>query len=423
MPDTTRLTRLVIAFLIVWTLSTIAMALYLEGKSLLDLMYAGLQLFVVSLQTPKVDGVEVAKDLPILLHFMRFIAPAFAVAALVMGIAGAAWDYLAAVKARLLGRANIVIIGYGEAGRALVESLRDRDPDARIVCLDRKVTQADQNLIRKFGGRLFEADAFDRKARASFLVGMDRKDSPAHEVYVACGSDEQTLSVVSDIDEARAEARAANPKHPINPTFFHLGSARFAEKLRNTPGLRSEPFELGRYSIEDVIDRFCLPMLARASFQSRVHVVIHGCEENAIMALEEALLTGIMPAPTYLPPRVTLVCAEADKAQERWEARHFGAAVQFDVHFKELPADGMPGPCADEAPYAGIEEEFPVTLHLVAFEDDRVALAYSLSLREMMRREHRQSAAIASLSGAATSHITGLAEVSNITQLSFEVCG
>ena len=434
MSDAKRLVGLVIAFLIVWTLNTLAMAFYLEGQSLLDLMYAGLQLFVVSLPTAKVpDGAD-PKDLPFLLHLMRFIAPLFAVTALIMGLAGAAWDYLAAIEARIRRRPHVVIIGYGEVGRALVESLRERDPDARIVCLDRKVSQADQNLIRKYRGRLFEVDAFDRKARTSFLVGMDRmartplfgkdrKESPAREVYVACGSDEQTLSVVSDIDEARAEALAKNPKHPINPTFFHLGSARFAEKLRNTPGLRSEPFEIARYSIEDVIDRFCLPMLARASFQSRVHVVIHGCEDNAMMALEEALLTGIMPAPTFLPPRVTLICAGAEEARQRWEARQFGAAGQFDVEFKELPPDGMPGPCADEDPYAQTESQLPVTLHLIAFEDDRIALAYSLSLREMMRREYRQSAPIAALSGAATSHITGLAEVSNVSQLRFEVCG
>ncbi|MAM37772.1 MAG: hypothetical protein CL949_04575 [Erythrobacter sp.] len=414
---------LVLAFLVVWAANTLAISQFVPQQSWADWLYGGLQLFVLSLQIPNTAPGVPAPEIPPMLGVMRFIAPAFAVTALIVGLAGAAWEYSAAFFARVFRRPSIVVIGYGHVGRALVEGLRRKYPSARIVCLDKSVTPAARNLITKFGGRLIAADALDRKARASYLVGLDRSSDPRHEVYVACGSDEQTLEVVSDIEEVRRERSANRSASRVNRTFFHLQSARLAEKMRNTPGLRSLPFELDRYAIEDMIDRFSLPVLARASFQSRVHVVIHGCGENAIMALEEVLLMGIMPAPTYLPPRVEILCPDSADAEARWLAKHHGAAKQFDVFFHEQPIDGLPTPQPDASPFAEIEAELPVTLHLVTFEDAGVALPYAISLREMMRRGHRQTAPIATLAGTATSHISGLADVSNVLQLGFEVCG
>lgn len=393
---------------------------YMPAAPWPDRLYGALQLFALDIPRHP-DGAD-AKMTP-WLSFARFLAPLFTIAALVFGFAGVVREYAAAFLARLVGRANIVVIGYGRVGRALVEALRARDPYARIVCIDREVKEADQNLIRKYGGRLYEADAFDRRARGSYLIGVDRWFDRRHKVYVACGSDEQTLAVVSDIQEARPGYTSPLLAKPENETYFHLQSARFAEKLRNVSRVTAQPFELCRSSIEDMLDRFKLPLLARGSFQSRVHVVVHGCGDDAIMAVEEILLTGIMPAPTYWPPMVSVVCAEPEGAKERWWAKHAGVGDRFDVSFHPMPADTVPGPDAAEQPFEAIEAGPPITLHLVALGDDPQALAYSLSLREMMRRGVRQSAPIAAFAGAATYSIHGLADASQIVQLGFEIGG
>lgn len=413
---------LIALFLPIWGLNTWAFSIYVPTAEFWDWAYGGLQLFVISLQKVPPDS-NAIQAIPWQLGVMRFIAPIFTVFALVYGLAGAALEYIPAIAKRLKGRRNIVIVGYGRVGRALLEALRERDPKARIVCLDREITVADKNLVGKHGGRLYQVDAFDRETRRSLLVGLNRIPDERHEIYVACGSDEETLAVVSDIEDERRSLSAPLCARPAHHIYFHLRSPQFAEKLRNTPGYRSEPFELARYSVEDILDRFALPVLARALFQARVHVVVHGYGDSAIMAMEEVLLTGQMPPPTYLRPRISVICEDHEQARARWEAKHFGAAEHFDVHFHELPVDGAPSPNAHEASYAASEADLPVTMHLVTFEDDRRALGYALSLREMMRRGLRQSAPIATLAGAATSQISGLADASEVAQLRFEVGG
>ena len=99
-----------------------------ETKSIWDLLYLDVQLFF--LQSGAVPG-----PMPVALEIARFLAFSVAAFAAIKGVALLARDRVAALRRRFL-RGHTVIVGLGEKGRLLAETLRAEGTDVVVIETD-----------------------------------------------------------------------------------------------------------------------------------------------------------------------------------------------------------------------------------------------------------------------------------------------
>jgi hypothetical protein len=398
------LAALTTTFVALWVLGTVAWRQAEPDLTWPELIYRALQMFSLNFTTP-------ANGVPPLLDVARFAQPTFTILAFAASLSAQLRLALRALFA--LRREQITILGYGVAGKAAAERFRQRCPDARIVALDRSVSEADQRAARHHGVELIECDVLDKEARKRFVIGIRR----SHEIVVACGTDQTNLSL---LDELRREL--AGLSHAVR-LWLHLGSHRLAERLRETYGtsdaaaLAVEFVEVADHAAQAVLLTHALVPEARAAGLQRVHVVIHGFDDFSWVCVEQVLLNGIFPAPTLAPPRVTVVTDAADAARAAWQARHPGLEREADVVFVDGGGRAIGWADASDALLQRIEAAEPPTLHIFAGEDSDAALIEALALRDGMRRGARTVAPIVVRSDHRRFTGSDLADTSGVLQL------
>ena len=357
---------------------------------LIDSVYFTLQLFGGGFSEfglePRVAGADKPTDAELMwLSVARF-------AALSLGIFIALLTLVAGFRARVfawgqklrLGDHDL-LIGYGLVGSGMALVLK-QSGNGRVVALTRAPSTFNQREARRQGIELYIGDAREL-ARLDDLPAARIRD--ARRIFIAAGSDTETLAIADEL--LRHHAKVANR------IWMNLDDRMLLERLRDLPNpggtraKRPQTVSMAEATAEFLVTRYRPMLTARACGQARLHAVIVGFDSSTWPMMEQLVLYGTFPPPSYARPRLTVIDADADRARSRWQARHAELARWADIDF--IAAD--PACIAwtgDDPVLQGVEDCDPPSLYV--FARQTASLPHALGLHHGMAKGERWPARI-----------------------------
>ena len=115
---------------------------------------------------------------------------------------------------------HVIIFGFDHLGMLFLDSLKDRDPKAKVLVVDREPRSANVRIARNHGAVVMAGDA--RSSRALSSIGIDR----AKAVVLMTGDDLANLEAAWRIANLR-------PDLPVTAHVSDLGLWRSMEALKN----------------------------------------------------------------------------------------------------------------------------------------------------------------------------------------------
>ncbi|GAB5456551.1 MAG: hypothetical protein Hens2KO_27800 [Henriciella sp.] len=283
---------------------------------LFDVSYRSIQLFLGNFDLPS----NITEPVPNALQIARFLAPLVTIWAIfelvggqVAGLPGAAW-------AALTGRPEIVVVGFGDVGKAVAYSLSEskvKGRKPRIFVLDRSLDNAELGYAREINveARLVDAKAIG--AWMSWVSGLSR----AQRVFVAVGDDDKTLQIVDVLISENCVS--------ANKIWAHIGGYPLLERLRDIePNANDKIKVLPRYFslYEAAVEKFLISDAPFTESQSngcdRMRFALVGIDKYSLPLVENLAIYGIYGPPDFSIPIVTIIDEEADKFKTVFEARH-----------------------------------------------------------------------------------------------------
>ena len=339
-----------------------------------------------------------------LLAVIRFVAFALGIFLALLAIVAGFRARVFAWGRRWRAREFDLVIGYGQVGRGLATALaRAQGRSGRVVAVSRAPGQFDQREARREGIELYAGDARElamtRRLPAAPLAA-------ARRIFVAAGSDTETLAVAREL--------AATLPTRADRIWMNFSDPMLLERLRDLPNPSGRPltprpqaFSMAEATAEYLVTRYRPMLTARACGHARMHAVVIGFDQSTWPVIEQLILNGTYPPPSYARARLTIVDADAERARARWQARHGDLARWADVDF--IAADPAAIAWArDDAILRAIEDLDPPSLYV--FARNLQALPSALGLHHGMTKGERAAARIFVISNTRTDEVLRFGE-------------
>ena len=313
--------------------------------------------------------------------------------ALALGILLALLALLVGFRARVFawgrrfwfGRHDL-LIGYGQVGRGIAVALQQTGA-GRVVALTRAPNPFDQHEARRQGIELYIGDARDLARRDDLPAARLRH---ARRIFISAGSDAETLAIAGEL-------LAFHPQI-ADRLWLNFEDRMLLERLRDLPNpggdalrMRPQTVSMAEATAEFLVMRHRPMLTARACGQARLHAVVIGFDQSTWPVIEQLVLNGTFPPPSYARPRITVIDANADHARARWRARHAELARWADIDF--CTAD--PATIAwtsNDAVLRAVEDCDPPSLYV--FARNAASLPHALGLHHAMAKGERWPARI-----------------------------
>ena len=370
----------------------------------IDAIYFSIQLFGGGFSDFALKVDNPPNPTPIALSIIRLLAFGLGLFLALLAVLSGFRARVFAWQRRLQTAEFDLVIGYGQVGRGLATALtRASAGSVRVIALCRQPTDFDQREARRQNIELYAGDARElpmhRRLPAAPLAR-------ARRIFVAAGSDTETLAIGRDL-------AAALPTR-ADRIWMNFEDAMLRERLRDLPnpagqaaGPRPQTFSMAEATAEWLIIHHRPMLTARACGNARMHAVIVGFDQSTWPVMEQLVLYGTYPPPTYARPRLTVIDADGDRARAQWQARHSELARWADIDF--IGAD--PSAIAwthDDAILRAIEGLDPPSLYV--FSRTLESLPKALGLHHAMAKGDRATARIFVIANTRTDTILHFGE-------------
>ena len=314
-----------VAFFLILILGTIGMELSREESDIVDSLYRSLQLFALEMSLEPGQGIHP------LLTFIRFLAAAFSILAIVTLLSSHFAIWIRNLLQAFDGD-RVIFFGYGAVNRALVSHLAAQRA-VPITIVDQSFTIADRREARAIGALLIDADVTSATVHGKLCLGR------ASRIYIASGSDALNLEVGIAVAAVVDAAHSAHPGRTVRQTRRRYGCPQGRNEIvmvhAASPNLMSV---LARAKDVDFVvaqglsffsfkTATAATLIARARFQERAqdlgqrrpHLVIAGAGEIAQAVFEQVLIAA---GSMYGSPTVTIIDRDAAVARARFAAHY-----------------------------------------------------------------------------------------------------
>ncbi len=276
--------------------------------------------------------------------------------------------------------------GSGRVGRCIAIALQNLG-GGRVVAITRAPSTFAQSEARRQGIELYVGDARDLARRDDLPAARLRH---ARRIFISAGSDAETLAIAGEI-------LAFHPQL-ARRVWMNFEDRMLLERSRDLPNpggdaqrRRPQTVSMAEATAEFLVTPYRPMLAARACGQARLHAVIIGFDQSTWSVIEQLVLNGTFPPPSYARPRITVIDADGDRARARWCARHAALARWADIDFVAADPASIAWTC-DDPVLRGVEDCDPPSLYVFA----RVAasLPQALGLHHAMAKGERWPARI-----------------------------